>query len=119
MTRVALLQMTSGIDPHANAAALVAGIAQAARGGAAMLFTPEMSGLLDRNRERAGANIVAEGDDRVLAAVREAAAKEGLWTALGSLARHYRPPSARGSRSILHWGGEDYRPVLTGGDATG
>ena len=86
MTRIAVLQMTSGIDPAANAATLADAAREAKAGGAAMLFTPEMSGLLDRNRERAGANIVAEGDDRVLAAVREAAAKEGLWTALGSLA---------------------------------
>lgn len=86
MTRIAVLQMTSGIDPAANAATLADAARAAKAGGAAMLFTPEMSGLLDRNRERAGANIVAEGDDRVLAAVREAAAKEGLWTALGSLA---------------------------------
>ena len=40
MTRVALLQTTTGIDPAANAAALVAGVGEAARGGAAMLFTP-------------------------------------------------------------------------------
>ena len=86
MTRIAVLQMTSGIDPAANAATLADAAREAKAGGAAMLFTPEMSGLLDRNRERAGANIVAEGDDRVLAAVCEAAAKEGLWTALGSLA---------------------------------
>ena len=86
MTRVALLQMTSGIDPHANAAALVAGIAQAARGGAAMLFTPEMSGLLDRDRERAAAHVVPEADSPVLAAVRAAARDHGVWVALGSLA---------------------------------
>ena len=53
MTRVALLQMTSGIDPAANAATLAAAVRAAGEGGAAMLFTPEMSGLLDRNRERA------------------------------------------------------------------
>ncbi|HEY0621913.1 carbon-nitrogen hydrolase family protein [Sphingomonas sp.] len=84
--KAAILQMTSGIDPLANARALADGIAQAAARGAAMLFTPEMSGLLDRKRERAAANIAAEGDDRVLAAVREAAAKHGLWVHLGSLA---------------------------------
>lgn len=86
MTRVAVLQMTSGIDPQANAAALVAGIEEAARGGAVMLFTPEMSGLLDRDRERAAKHIVAEEANPVLHAVREAAAERGLWVALGSLA---------------------------------
>jgi deaminated glutathione amidase len=86
VTRIAVLQMTSGIDPEANAQTIVTAIGAAAAGGAAMLFTPEMSGLIDRNRERAGQNIVAEGNDPVLAAVREVAAKAGIWVALGSLA---------------------------------
>jgi predicted amidohydrolase len=86
MTRVALLQMTSGIEPARNAATIAAAVAEAARGGAAMLFTPEMSGLIDRDRARAAAHIVAEDADPVLAAVREAAAKAGIWVALGSLA---------------------------------
>jgi len=86
MPRIALYQARSGIDPAANAAALVAAVDAAAIGGAAMLFTPEMSGLLDSNRERAAANVAAEEDDRTLALVREAAAKAGLWVHLGSLA---------------------------------
>ena len=86
MTRIAVLQMTSGIDPEANAAALVDAVGRAAEGGAAMLFTPEMSGLLDRDRKRAAASIRPEGEDVVLVAVREAAARAGLWVALGSLA---------------------------------
>ena len=86
MTRIALLQMTSGIDPEANAATLVSAIDQAAQGGAGMLFTPEMSGLVDSNRKRATPNVVAEEDDRVLAAARETAARAGVWVELGSLA---------------------------------
>jgi predicted amidohydrolase len=84
--KAAILQMTSGIDPLANARVLTDGIAAAAGEGAAMLFTPEMSGLLDRDRRRGSAQIAAEDQDRVLAAVREAAAKHGLWVHLGSLA---------------------------------
>jgi len=84
--RVAVLQMTSGIDPAANAAALVAGLEAAAGGGARIAFTPEMTGLLDRDRQRAAAAIVGESEDRVLAAAREAAARLGLWVQLGSLA---------------------------------
>lgn len=86
MTRIAILQMTSGIDPAANAATLVDAVHAAKAGGAAMLFTPEMSGLLDRDRARAAAHIVDEHDDRVLAAVRDAARQAGLWVHLGSLA---------------------------------
>jgi deaminated glutathione amidase len=86
VTRIAVLQMTAGIDPEANADAIVAAIGAAEMGGAAMLFTPEMSGLIDRDRERASGAIVTEGQDPVLAAVRDAAARAGIWVALGSLA---------------------------------
>lgn len=84
--RAALLQMTSGIDPAGNARVLADAVAEAKAGGAAMLFTPEMSGLVDRDRARAAASIVPQDEDRVLASVREAAAKHGLWVNLGSLA---------------------------------
>jgi predicted amidohydrolase len=86
MAKIGVLQMTSGIDPAVNAATLVSAIAEAAEAGASMLFTPEMSGLIDRDRSRAAASIVAEADDPVLAAVRGAAAQAGLWVHLGSLA---------------------------------
>lgn len=86
MTRAAILQMTSGIDPDANAQVLVKAIADAQADGAAMLFTPEMSGLLDRSRRRATEKIETENNDRVLAAVREAATRSGIWVTLGSLA---------------------------------
>jgi len=78
--------MRSGINPDANASMIVASVEQAAGEGAAMLFTPEMSGLLDRKRDRARERIVEEGKDPVLSAAREAAARHGLWVALGSLA---------------------------------
>ncbi len=51
-----------------------------------MLFTPEMSGLLDRDRERARPHLCNEAADPVLAAVRSAAARAGIWVHLGSLA---------------------------------
>jgi len=84
--KIAVLQMTSGIDPQANADVLVAAVADAAAGGAVMLFTPEMSGLLDSDGQRAAAHVVVEGDDPVLARVRGAARAAGLWVHLGSLA---------------------------------
>lgn len=84
--RIALYQARTGIDPAANARDLVVAIAAAADGGAQMLFTPEMSGLLDRDRQRASAHYRAEAGDPVLAAVRGAAARGGIWVELGSLA---------------------------------
>jgi predicted amidohydrolase len=84
--RAALFQANSGVDPLLGARALVEAVERAAGEGADMLFTPEMSAVLDRDRARAAANIVAEDADVALAAVREAAAKHGLWVHLGSLA---------------------------------
>jgi predicted amidohydrolase len=84
--KLALLQMTAGIDPAANAATLVDAIERAGAGGAVMVFTPEMSGLIDRDRDRAAPNYATQDDDRVLAAVCAAAARAGIWVHVGSLA---------------------------------
>ena len=86
MVKIAIFQMRSGIDVAANAAALVGAVEQAAAAGAAMLFTPEMSGLLDSDQVRAGALVRSEGEDQVLSAVRSAAKANGIWVHLGSLA---------------------------------
>ena len=86
MTRIALFQSRTGIEPSENARGLVEAIGDAAAGGAAMLFTPEMSGLLDRDAARAAVKLRSEEDDEVLAACREAASRHNLWVHLGSLA---------------------------------
>jgi deaminated glutathione amidase len=86
MTKIALYQSNTGIDPEANARALVDTIGEAASGGAEMLFTPEMSGLLDRHSARAATNLRGEEEDVVLAACRDAAKRNRIWIDLGSLA---------------------------------
>jgi predicted amidohydrolase len=86
MTMIALYQSNTGIDPEANAAALIDAVSEAAAGGAEMLFTPEMSGLLDRDSARAAKNLRSEDDDLVLAACRDAAKRNRIWLDLGSLA---------------------------------
>jgi deaminated glutathione amidase len=84
--RIALLQMCSGIDPVANRETLIAAIAEAKMGGATMLFTPEMCGLLDSKRHRARAHICREEEDETLRALCNAARKHELWLHIGSLA---------------------------------
>jgi predicted amidohydrolase len=86
MTRIALFQSKTGVTPDANAGSLVEAIEAAAGGGAEMLFTPEMSGLLDRDSERAAKSLRPQAEDRVLEAVRAAAARNHIWLHLGSLA---------------------------------
>ncbi|RIV90671.1 carbon-nitrogen hydrolase family protein [Aurantiacibacter xanthus] len=77
--------MTTGIDVNANARAIIAGMERAAGEGAAMVFTPEMALLLDRNRQRAAEHVVPEDANGQLAQLRDCAARLGLWLALGSL----------------------------------
>lgn len=102
MTRIALLQMRSGIDPARNASRLEDAAAEAAAGGARMLFTPEMSGLLDRDRKRAVASITSQQEDIVLQRVKAAAAKHGLCVSLGSLAiTDNRSDGRLSNRSLL------------------
>src|SRR6478735_1721016 len=84
--RAAILQMRSGIDPAANARSIVKAIEGARGGGADILFTPEMSNLLDSDRARSEAMLRIEAEDETLRAVREAARRAGLWVHLGSLA---------------------------------
>lgn len=86
MTRIALFQSNTGINPAANGRALAEAAAQATEGGAAMLFTPEMSGVLDRDSQRALVNLRREEEDEVLASCCEAARLHGIWIHLGSLA---------------------------------
>lgn len=86
MTRIALFQSNTGIDPAVNAEALTGAIAEGAAGGATILFTPEMSGLLDRDSNRASASLREEDEDMALAASRAAAIAHGIWVHLGSLA---------------------------------
>lgn len=108
--RAAIFQMTSGIDPAANAAAIVEMAARAKGEGADMLFTPEMAGYLDRDRPRAAATLRSEGDDPVLAAVREAAAKLGLWVHIGSLPlKDERADGRWANRSFMIDGNGDIR----------
>ena len=86
MTKIALFQSTTGIEPEANAKALVDAIDQASAGAAEVLFTPEMSGLLDRDSARAAKSLRREENDPTLAAIRDAAKRNHLWVSIGSLA---------------------------------
>jgi deaminated glutathione amidase len=84
--KIAVCQTNSGINPTENAATLVSMVETSAKAGAKIAFTPEMPGLLDRDRLRAAANIATEANDIVLSALCKAAAAHNIWIALGSLA---------------------------------
>jgi len=106
MTCIALFQSCTGIDPSANRCSLESAVEEAASGGAEMLFTPEMSGLLDGDKERAAGNVRSEAEDEVLAAVRKAAARHGLWVHLGSLALRTGDGKLANRGFVIDSGGE-------------
>jgi predicted amidohydrolase len=83
--KISVLQMSSGIDPLRNAQTLAAAATGAAEAGAAMLFAPEMAGLLDRDRSRAAAHVLPLADSPYVAHARDAARRAGIWLHLGSL----------------------------------
>ncbi len=84
--RLALFQMTSGIDAAANCDAIAAAMDEAADGGAQVLLTPEMALLLDRDRERA--DVRAEADYPEIATLQGKARALGLWLHLGLPVAH-------------------------------
>ncbi len=84
--QIALLQLTTGIDPAKNAATVAAMARDAATRGAEIIFTPEMTGLLDGNRARLLGSVTDADHDRTLGALRAVARECTVWVALGSLA---------------------------------
>lgn len=86
MVRVAVLQMCSGIDPDENLATIRDAMCAAQQGGAGILFTPEMSLLLDRDRSRAAGRIVAQEASPHVRMLGKLAEERGLYLSLGSMA---------------------------------
>lgn len=85
MTKIAILQMTSGIDPETNCAEIECAAAEAAGQGASALFTPEMALLLDRDRQRATVTIAAEEYGSYVSRLARCSQSEGIDIALGSM----------------------------------
>src|SRR5690606_833365 len=96
MLRAALVQLNVGDDPAANLPGTLAFVAEAARGGAQLVLTPEATNLLTPDRERQRALLRHEADDPTLAALRAAAAEWRIWLSIGSLSlRHDDPDEPR------------------------
>jgi predicted amidohydrolase len=86
MPKIAVLQMCSGIDLEANFIAIERAVHEARAGGAAMLFTPEMSLLIDRNRQRAEAQVTTQDASPYVPKLAALADETGLTIAIGSMA---------------------------------
>lgn len=84
--RVGLVQMCAGRTVDRNIAAATELIREAARGGAQYVQTPEMTNILELDRERLLAAIKPEADDPGVTQFRFLARELGIWLHVGSLA---------------------------------
>ncbi len=100
--KIALHQMRSGINGQDNLEAMKKAIAAAAAQGAVMYFAPEMSLLLDRNRQRAADGLFVESQTTAIKELCAAAAQSAIWVHLGSAAiRPNDRPDMLANRSIV------------------
>lgn len=82
--RVAAVQMRSGTDVGRNVADFGALVNQAAQAGARYVQTPEMTGLIQKNRAALMQAIVGQGDDMLFKMASELAEKHAIWLHVGS-----------------------------------
>ncbi len=84
--RVGLVQLCAGRDVSKNITAASALIREAAAGGAQYVQTPEMTNIMELDRERLLAALRPESDDRAATEFRFLARELGIWLHIGSLA---------------------------------
>ncbi len=85
MPVIGVLQMCSGIDPDHNLRVIADAAARCAERGAQMLFTPEMSLLLDRDRARARKWIESDAPADMIERLSRVAAETHLDLVIGSM----------------------------------
>ena len=84
--RAAVLQMRSGVEPEANAESFERLVRQAADTGANYVQSPEMTGMVQRDRAGLMARLRAEADDPIALVAERLARELGLIVHVGSVA---------------------------------
>jgi deaminated glutathione amidase len=84
--KAAAVQMCSGVDPARNAVSMARLVREAAAQGATYVQTPEMTGMLQRDRAAAKAVLRGEADDIIVRTASELAAELGIHMHVGSTA---------------------------------
>lgn len=112
MTRIAVLQMTSGIDPEVNFTTIEQAVIDAAKNGAEVLFTPEMSLLLDRDRRRAAPKVEGGMINAMVDRLAALSASCSIDIALGS-----SPVAEQGVGSDSKWKNRSFYFSQEGGTA--
>jgi deaminated glutathione amidase len=82
----AAIQMCSGVDPERNAAAMARLVREAAGRGATYVQTPEMTGMLQKDRAAAKALLRDEANDVIVRTGSELARDLGIFMHVGSTA---------------------------------
>jgi deaminated glutathione amidase len=86
MFKAAAIQMCSGVEPEKNIAVLRELVREAASAGAAYVQTPEMTGMVERDRAALFSRLKPEQSDAVVFAARELALAYGIHLHIGSTA---------------------------------
>jgi len=109
MPEIAVLQMTTGVDPEANLAVIKDAAHTSAKRGATVLFTPEMALLLDRDRARARRWVESHAPAAMIDRLSEIAAKAQINIAIGSM-----PVAAGGGKwaNRAHYFAPDHSPPV-------
>jgi len=104
--RVGLIQMRTGCTPQANLDAAAKLIGEAKSGGADYVQTPEMTNIMEIDRQKFFAAIVDEDADTTLATFRELARALGITIHVGSLAIKVSPDKAANRAFLIDPKGE-------------
>lgn len=100
--RIALVQITSSDDPEQNILMLCEMIRAAAKGGADIICTPEVSNCLSTSRAHQKVVLREEASDLTLAGLRKATQEHGVWLCIGSLALKTKDEDGRfANRSFM------------------
>ncbi|MEM1429773.1 MAG: carbon-nitrogen hydrolase family protein [Pseudomonadota bacterium] len=99
--RAALVQITSSDDPAETLPRTRAAIDAAVSEGAGFVLTPEVTNCVSSSRSLQREVLSFEDDDPTLAALRDAAARHGIWLLIGSLGLKLADESRFANRSFM------------------
>ncbi len=99
--KIAVHQMCSTVQPQTNIDSICDAIGRASAEGAVMYFAPEMSALLDRDRNRARQHILSESASDVVQQLSIAARENHIWVHLGSVPLQQEGAERFVNRSII------------------
>lgn len=85
LMKISIHQMCSSTDHSVNVDAMVNAIRQSSAAGASMYFAPEMSLLIDKDRERALHNLTSPSFAASINMLSSVASEEGMWVHVGSV----------------------------------